>query len=486
MNIPVQLEQSLLAKRVARLKTNTFSTLIPISSGSESRSFKYENSYDKRNSRTMLQTFFKVGAGQWSASPVETFEYGYDNLARQTVIKHSDNNYRYQYAKLTYAKDGQFDLIQRHQTDYQFTPTAQNALAYTKFTYDQTGRLETLKHAADAQLQNLFAGYDYDWDAADRLINIDFLAGRGVTAEDVDYTYDAAGQLKQALRAGNADESYQYDVRGNRSGQQTYFDASSKSAAVGQNNQITGDGTYVYTYDDEGNRASRTKLVSGSATGEKQDFVWDHRNRLTEIRIKTNAADANYAKRVAYTYDINDQIVSRWIDADGDGNYTESPDYQNYTDYFFDGQNMHSEVIWYGTGHTFVYGPRTDQILFEVSDATYAPLTDHLNSVRDIVKLVNGASTNIEHNIYDAFGRVWSRETYNAGTWTPNAPTAVESKSHLGFTGRYLEIHSGLQYNWFRWYDSVLCIWISEDPIGFAGRDANLYRYVGNLSLIHI
>jgi len=466
--------------KLGRLKTSTFSTLIPQSSGTQSRSFKYENSYDKRGSRTMLQTFYKIGTGQWSTSPTETFDYTYDNLGRQTVIKHSDNNYRYQYAKLSYYKDGQFDLIQRHQTDYQFIPTAQNALAYTKNTYDQTGRLETIKHASDSQLQNLFAGYDYDWDAADRLINVDFLAGRGVTSEDVDYSYDAAGQLTEALRAGNYDESYQYDIRGNRSGQQSFFDDTDKTYTVGYNNQLENDGTYVYTYDNEGNRSSRTKLVSGNPTGEKIDFVWDHRNRMTEIRIKTNAGDANYAKRVAYTYDINDQIVSRWIDADGDGNYTESPDYQNYTDYFFDGQNMHSEVIWYGTSHAFVYGPKTDQLLFEVSDTTYAPLSDHLNSVRDIVKMVSGTATNIEHNVYDAFGRVWSRETYSGTTWTSYAPTAVESKSHLGFTGRYFEANAGLQYNWHRWYDSSVGKWISEDPIGFEGGDANLTRYVSN------
>ena len=39
---------------------------------------------------------------------------------------------------------------------------------------------------------------------------------------------------------------------------------------------------------------------------------------------------------------------------------------------------------------------------------------------------------------------------------------------------------SGLQNNLNRWYDPEVGRWISEDPIGFAAGDANLYRYVGN------
>jgi hypothetical protein len=39
-----------------------------------------------------------------------------------------------------------------------------------------------------------------------------------------------------------------------------------------------------------------------------------------------------------------------------------------------------------------------------------------------------------------------------------------------------------LQNNLNRWYDSSTGRWISQDPIGFAGGDANLSRYVGNKS----
>jgi len=39
---------------------------------------------------------------------------------------------------------------------------------------------------------------------------------------------------------------------------------------------------------------------------------------------------------------------------------------------------------------------------------------------------------------------------------------------------------SRLQSNLNRWYDARVGRWLSEDPVGFAGGDGNLYRYVGN------
>lgn len=50
----------------------------------------------------------------------------------------------------------------------------------------------------------------------------------------------------------------------------------------------------------------------------------------------------------------------------------------------------------------------------------------------------------------------------------------------FGYTGKQLDEATGLQHNLFRWYDSALGQWLSEDPIGFAAGDENVRRYVGN------
>ncbi len=51
-----------------------------------------------------------------------------------------------------------------------------------------------------------------------------------------------------------------------------------------------------------------------------------------------------------------------------------------------------------------------------------------------------------------------------------------------GTCGRNLSfvVRTAQQNNLNRWYDPKVGRWISEDPIGFAAGDSNLYRYVGN------
>jgi RHS repeat-associated protein len=61
---------------------------------------------------------------------------------------------------------------------------------------------------------------------------------------------------------------------------------------------------------------------------------------------------------------------------------------------------------------------------------------------------------------------------------------AVSSSSGTGdrflYTAREYDSVAKLQNNRNRYYDAVIGRWNEQDPIGFAGDDANLYRYVGN------
>jgi RHS repeat-associated protein len=56
----------------------------------------------------------------------------------------------------------------------------------------------------------------------------------------------------------------------------------------------------------------------------------------------------------------------------------------------------------------------------------------------------------------------------------------------FAFTGRNFDSDTGLQNNLHRWFDPRVGRWLSEDPIGFAAGDANLYRYVGNQPTIYV
>ncbi|MCC3529453.1 MAG: RHS repeat-associated core domain-containing protein [Microcoleus sp. PH2017_22_RUC_O_B] len=68
---------------------------------------------------------------------------------------------------------------------------------------------------------------------------------------------------------------------------------------------------------------------------------------------------------------------------------------------------------------------------------------------------------------YDSFGKVRSQTNSSVGF-------------RFGFTGRELDAETGNYYYNSRYYDPQVGRFISEDTVGFAGGDANLYRYVGN------
>ena len=81
-------------------------------------------------------------------------------------------------------------------------------------------------------------------------------------------------------------------------------------------------------------------------------------------------------------------------------------------------------------------------------------LTDNSGNVQDTIA-------------YDAFGNVTTESNPSFG-------------DRFKYTGRELDSETGFQYNRARYYDAAIGRWTSQDPLGFAAGDANLYRYVGN------
>src|SRR5208283_122261 len=76
-------------------------------------------------------------------------------------------------------------------------------------------------------------------------------------------------------------------------------------------------------------------------------------------------------------------------------------------------------------------------------------------------------TTVANHRVFSAYGQLLSQT---------NPATACL----FAYTGQPLDKATGLQNNLNRWYDSITGRWFSQDPIGFGGGDANMFRYVGN------
>ncbi len=86
-------------------------------------------------------------------------------------------------------------------------------------------------------------------------------------------------------------------------------------------------------------------------------------------------------------------------------------------------------------------------------------LSDHLGSTNG---LTDSSGNLTASTSYDAFGNA----------------TNADFPNRCQFTGREYDNFSGLHYYRARFYDGNLGRFISEDPIGFAGGDVNLYGYV--------
>ncbi|MEH2218468.1 MAG: FG-GAP-like repeat-containing protein [Nostoc sp.] len=361
-----------------------------------------------------------------------TQAFTYDALNRVTRITQSGNGVTAKRVDMGYDFASQLKNITRY-ADLGDT----QLVAGSSYIYDNAGRLTNLTHKRGTT--NL-AGYTLDYDAANRITK--FTSSDGTS----DYNYDDTNQLTGSDHSFQTDEAYSYDANGNRTntGYQT-----------GVDNKLQSDGKYNYEYDFEGNRTKRTEI----ATGEITEYVWDYRNRLTQVVTKNVG---NITKQANYTYDVGNQRITKLVDADGAGSAAATVEIFVY-------DNEHIALTFDGNGtqtHRYLYGTQIDQILADENGQGQVlwALTDNQGSVRD---LVNSTGTIQNHITYDSFGKITQQ-------------TNPSVNIRFGYTGRDFDAETGLNYYRARYYDSANGQFISQDPIGFNGNDTNLYRYVVN------
>ncbi len=189
------------------------------------------------------------------------------------------------------------------------------------------------------------------------------------------------------------------------------------------------------------------------------EYQWDYRNRL--VGVVTKDVSGNVLATVEYQYDVYDRRIAKSVDSDGDGNLDLEERYVLDSDEIalvFDGEGNLKE--------RFLHGVTVDQVIAQenADGSVYWALADNLGSVRYVLDHNGDVINSIT---YDAFGEV-----------TSETDPSIDFRN--GYTGRELDEETGQHYYRSRYYDSSVGRFISEDTIGFAGGDANLYRYVGN------
>jgi RHS repeat-associated protein len=427
--------------------------------------------------------------GLFSADAVTT--YSMDRLGRTTIIHDhvlNEVNPLINPGKSTKTIDFTYDDAGRMKSIVRSSVGGSFQLN-TAFDYDGVGRLKKIDHTRSSV--GTIASFDYQYDAASRLSDIDeFFGGSSASVNfnrETDLFYDNAGRLvtrASTRRSGDlngfvVNDAFTLDESGNR--KTTSVDgAAATTNAITPNNRLANDGVYAYEYDNEGNLTTKTQLVNNNPTGEQTLYAWDHRNRLTKV-TRYDEPDGDELERVEYRYDANDLRVRREVFASGGSTPATTEHFVN--------NGAHAAMVLNADGkvqHRYLYGPGTDALLVDEvfnssgqAERGYWTVADHLGTVHELIESdADGTPADnhklVEHRDYDASGKL-ARVITGAA-----ASVALDNlASDFAFAGREWDGDAGLYYNRARWLDAHTGRFISEDPIGFAGGDANLYRYAG-------
>jgi RHS repeat-associated protein len=316
--------------------------------------------------------------------------------------------------------------------------------------YDTLGRRLWMEVPGQARVT-------YTWDAASRLTQLQQGSQIASFAYDnanrrtlltlpnganTEYQYDLASRVTALIyRNAAATElgrlAYGYDPVGNRTrlGESfagTLFPSAVTEASYNAGNRQTAFGSQVLAYDDNGNLTSITQGTDITA------LTWDSRNRLTALSTPTTAA--------TFSYDAASRRSAKTIDG-------------TTTQFQYDGLEMVRDVVG-STATGYLNGPGIDEPLARGGAEFY--WADALGSV---LRLTDAGGAIATAYGYEPFGRA--------------SVTSGASTNSAQYTGREVD-GTGLYYYRVRYYHPQLQRFISEDPIGFAGGDTNLYTYVGN------
>lgn len=369
----------------------------------------------------------------WSGAVAGATAYTYNNDLRvttETVNGGSSVNF-------TYAADG----LLTGAGSLALTRNAQNGL----LTGSTLGNVtENHSYNTLAERSNTTASYNataiynaaYTRDAGGRIAQI--VETIGGTTTTFGYGYDAAGRLNAVSKDAVPVSSYSYDLNGNRIART----GPTLSATYDAQDRLISNGTTSYSYTANGELLSK---VSGAQI---TSYHYDALGNLLQVTLPN-------ATVIDYLIDGTNRRIGKKLN----GTLVQGFLYQGAMRPVaeLDGSNA---VV-----SRFVYGTRINVPDYLIKGGvTYRIITDHLGSPRLVVDVATG---NVAQRLdYDEFGHVL----------TDSSP----GFQPFGFAGGLYDKDTKLVRFGARDYDAETGRWTAKDPIAFAGRDTNMYAYVGN------
>ena len=203
-------------------------------------------------------------------------------------------------------------------------------------------------------------------------------------------------------------------------------------------------------------------------------YTWDFDNRLATADV-----DQDGTAECGYQYDALGRRVSKTI-PDGEGSamtvFVGTVQALDHSPHAMQVVAEYAADAASGSpASKFVYAEYVDEpVMMIACDApTEAHYYYHQNALYSVAAITDASGTVLERYSYSAHGQPLFLDA-NANLLAPQASTI--GNPYL-FTGRRLDEETGLYYYRARMYDAELGRFVSRDPIGYASRDANLYRY---------
>jgi RHS repeat-associated protein len=232
-------------------------------------------------------------------------------------------------------------------------------------------------------------------------------------------------------------ENYTYDPVGNRTDSNQNGLSQFNTA-----NELHEDGDFTYQYDNNGASIRKTAKVGGAITS----YEYDAENEL--VRVVGNATTINY-KYDGLGRRVEKEIISGTT---------------KVTRYIYDNEDILLELD--GSNNIvarYTHGPGIDEPLIMEKGGVNSFY--HADGLGSITEITNQSGTPVQRYTYSSFGEIESQLD----------PNFIQPYT---FTAREFDPETGLYFYRARHYDPATGRFVQQDPIGFAGGDLNLYRYV--------